>query len=185
METTTPQPLPPPPAFVKKKRKKLSPAQRRMKIRDEFWPAAANEIWNRHENDGFVTIPRLLPLICALIKHNAKNDPTRVYLDLWCRVWDEGVIAAIDEDEAAFSSGYLGTRARRTWIDHINQLVKLGFIRTVPHANSEIGHVLIRNPLIVVEELRSKPKSKVTPEWWSAYIKRASEVGAVLPSDEE
>jgi hypothetical protein len=115
----------------------------------------------------------------------AETDPSRVYIDLWCRSFDEGIIENIDEDEAAFSAGYAGTRAKRTWTEHMYRLDKLGFIRIAPHGISQIGHVLILNPLSVIDELRHKPKTKVSDEWWNAYIGRASVIGAVLPSDDE
>jgi hypothetical protein len=181
MRTTAPLP-------AKKKKKKLKPAERRVRLRDRIWPGAEKLIWHRLENDGYITIPKLLSLICALLKELADNDPTRVYLDLWCRSYDEGIIERIDEHQAAFSSGYVGTRARRTWTEHIHQLEDLGFIKVAPDGNSQIGHVLMLNPLYVVDELRKKgtnTKKTVSDEWWHAYIARASEIGAFLPSDEE
>jgi hypothetical protein len=189
-EPTIPPPPPsidatPPAPSEKKKKKKLKPSERRTKLRDRLWPGAETQIWHRLHNDGFITIPKLLSLICALLKEIAANEPTRVYLDLWCRSYDEGIIENIDEDEAAFSSGYVGTRAKRTWTDHMYQLEKLGFIKIAPYGNSPVGHVLLLNPLYVVDELRRKQKSKVTDEWWNAYIGRASVIGAVLPSDED
>lgn len=167
----------------KKKKKKLKPAERRAKLRERLWPGSQNLVWTRHQNDGYITVPKLLSLICALLKELARNDPTRVYLDLWCRSYDEGVIERIDEDEAAFSSGYVGTRAKRTWTEHIHELEELGFIKVAADGNSQIGHVLLLNPLVVVDGLRKK--KRVSDEWWNAYVARASAIGAVLPSDEE
>gem|GEM_PF-1988691 len=183
-------PVPPQPQVLvpptyKGKQKKLKPADRRANLRDRLWQGAAQDIWHRHENDGYITVPKLLSLVCALLKSIARNDPTSVYLDLWCRSYDEGIIERIDEDEAAFSSGYVGTRAKRTWRDHMRELERLGFIRIAQDGNSEIGHVLIRNPLMVVQDLRSRPKVKVAEAWWNAYVSRASAVGAALPSDGE
>ncbi len=169
----------------KKKKKKLTPAERRIRLRDRLWPGSENKLWHRLENDGFITIPRLLSLICALLKEVAKNDPTRVYIDLWCRSWDEAVIEAIDPDAAAFSSGYTGTRATRTWNEHMYELEKLGFIKIAPDGNSGIGHVLLVNPLEVVEDLRSKKGIRISQEWLNAYMARADAIGAVLPSDAE
>lgn len=175
--------IPPPPSFIKQKKKKLKPAVRRAQLREKLWPGSDKMIWTRHENDGYITIPKLLSHVCALMKQLATNDPTRVYVDLWCRSWDEATIERIDEEEAAFSSGYVGTRAKRTWTEHIQQLEKLGFIKVAPDGNSQIGHVLLLNPLLVVDGLRKK--KKVPDEWWNAYIARASAVGAVLPSDQD
>jgi len=170
-------------ATTVKKKKKLKPSERRTKLRDQLWPGSGKLVWNRLENDGYITIPKLLSLVCALMKDIANNDPTRVYIDLWCRSFDEGIIEKIDEDEAAFSSGYVGTRAKRTWTEHIYQLEHMGFIKIAPEGNCPIGHVLLMNPLLVVEDLRKK--KRVSDEWWNAYIGRASVIGAALPSDDE
>jgi hypothetical protein len=171
----------------RKKRKKLKPAERRAKLRENLWPDSEKLIWHRLQNDGYITVPKLLSLICALIKEFSTGDPTGVYLDLWCKSYDEGIIENIDEDEAAYSSGYTGTRAKRTWTEHIRQLEKLGFIRVAAHGNSPIGHILLLNPLHVAHELRHKGKGgrKASDEWWVAYLSRASVIGAVLPSDED
>lgn len=166
----------------RRKKKKLKPAERRIKLRDRLWPGSEKLIWHRLDNDGYITIPKLLSHICALLKELATNDPTRVYIDLWCRSFDEAIIEKIDEDEAAFASGYVGTRAKRTWTEHIYQLERLGFIKIEPDGNSPIGHILVVNPLLVVDELRKK--KRVSDEWWNSYIARASAIGAVLPSDE-
>jgi hypothetical protein len=58
-------------------------------------------------------------------------------------------------------------------------------LRHLSLADILFAHVLLVNPLYVVEELRHKQKSRVSNEWWNAYIARASVTGAVLPSDEE
>lgn len=170
-------------AAGKKKRKRLKPDVRRARLREKLWPDSGKLIWHRKQNDGFITVPKLLSLVCALLKHLAPNDPTRVYIDLWCRSYDEGIIEGIDESEAAFSSGYVGTRAKRTWTEHMYHLEKLGFIKIAPDGISQIGHVLLLNPLLVIDSLRAK--RKVPDEWWNAYVSRASKIGAVLPSDKD
>jgi hypothetical protein len=170
------------PTNKKKKRKRLKPDERRKQLRERLWPGSEELIWDRRRNDGWITIPKVLSLICALLKQLAKNDPTRIYIDLWCRSYDEGIIENIDEDKAAFSSGYFRTRASRTWRDHIRELEKLGFIKIATEGNNQIAHILLVNPLYAVDALRKR--KKIDDDWWNAYSARANEIGAVLPSDE-
>lgn len=162
------------------KSKRKSPAQKRIELRDSLWPGSDKLIWDRHNNKGFGTIPRLLPLILQLIKKlSDKGDSSMVYFELWARNMDEGIISKIDSDECAYASGYNGARAVRTWRDHIFQLESLGFIKTKQAGNKEYAHILIINPLLVCQQLRNK--NKVPEEWWTAYVQRASEIGAKLP----
>lgn len=170
-------------ALARPKKIRVKPAERRARLRETLWPGFVEKIWDRLKNDGFTTIPRLLSLICSLLKALAKNDPTRVYLDLWCRTFDEGIIENIDPDKAAFSSGYLGNRATRTWTDHMYQLEGLGFIKIKSEGNKQIVHVLILNPLLVIDELHKRKPSKISEDWWTAYVARANAIGAALPSD--
>ncbi len=41
---------------------------RREKLREQFWPGSASEIWDRKKENGFSTIPRTLGLIMTLIE---------------------------------------------------------------------------------------------------------------------
>src|SRR5579862_9952560 len=93
------------------------PDIKRRKIREEHWKGAGKFIWDRSEEKGFVTVPRTLPLIVALIKHlSLKNDASRVYLDLWGRSYDQGVVEVNDEKQFAMSSGYAdNSRNVRSW----------------------------------------------------------------------
>lgn len=164
----------------KRERKKMG--DRRADSRDALWPGAGNEIWHRLHNKGFSTIPRLLSLITALMKDRSKQgDPTSVYLDLWCRVFDEGFIAIKDEGECAYASGYSGDRALRTWRERMEILESMGFIRAAPVGNRKFANILLVNPLQVVVNLRKKGKPPVPDEWWNAFTARADEIGADIP----
>lgn len=161
-------------------------AKKRLELRDQLWPDAAEVTWSRSQNKGFTTVPRILPLVMCLINcMSNKGDPSRVYLDLWCRVFDEGFITIRDETEMAFSAGYSGTRAVRTWREHLQSLSDLGFLRTAQNGNRDIGHVLILNPYTVCAVLRKKSSKRIPDEWWSAFLTRANETGATIPTFEE
>ena len=160
-------------------------AQRRVELRDRLFTDADERTWNRKTNDGYFTVPRLLPYIMCLIRSLAekKGDPSAVYFDLWSRAYDEGMATITDEAIAAFESGYSGTRAVRTWRERMRVLEELGFIQAKPSGNRQFAHVLIINPLQVVCQIRGSDPSKVPDELWNAFLARAQEIGASLPFD--
>jgi hypothetical protein len=142
-------------------------------------------VWHRKENQGFSTIPRLLPLITALIKEKSEGDPSSVYWDLWARVFDENLVEIENEEECAFSAGYTGTRALRTWRERMYELERLGFIRIKPSGNRKFANVLLVNPLLVVANMRKASRSGISDDWWTSYKDRAERIGAVLPEATE
>ena len=91
-----------------------------------------------------------------------------------------GLIEISDEQESrAFASGYASTRAVRTWREHMQKLVEMGFILAQPTGNREYGHVLLLNPLAVCHRL--KIEGKLPEGWWAAFAARAAEIDAVIP----
>jgi hypothetical protein len=159
--------------------------KRRLELRNQLWCDAPNVVWSRKENDGYTSIPRTIPLLALLISQlSEKGNPSGVYWDIWCRAFDEGFIEVTDEQEFAYSSGYTGNRALRTWQEHIKALESLGFIRLAPKGNRQIGYVLLLNPYIVVKRLREEGK---VPEqaWWNAFTARMSQIGAKFPIDDD
>lgn len=160
------------------------PAQRRLDLREALWPRHGERIWDRHKRTGFCTIPRLLPLVMILIRELARKksgvgDPSFVYFDLWTRGFDEGTVSIKDDAECAYTSGYTGTRATRSWRERIELLQELGFIDTKPAHNREHAHVLLFDPINVCAELRKK--RDVPDKWWNAFVGRAQEIGAAVP----
>lgn len=159
------------------------PEERRTAKREQLWPGSFEYVWCRKHQDGFATVPRLLPLVLALIRRvSPSGDPCPVYVDLWCRVFDEGFVKVTDPHAFAFSSGYSGQRALRTWRERVDTLADLGFIQVKPGAGYEVGYILLVDPLKVIA--RNKREGRLDDEeaWWSAYVDRAEEIGAELPS---
>ena len=157
-------------------------ARKREELREHLWPGSESVVWDRRSNDGFATIPRLLPLIVTLIQsHSQKGDTSSVYYELWSRSFEEGIVSVTDEEEHAFCAGYTGPRAVRTWRERIESLEKRGFIWVKPSGNRSIGYILILNPLMVAAKIRRENPSKVAERWWTMFVKRASEIGAKIP----
>lgn len=163
-----------------KRPRRKSHAEARESLRDSLWPGCEGKIWDRHTNQGFTTVPRLLGLILVLIKDlSSPGDASRVYLDLWLRSHDEGFLNIVDDEELAYSSGYKGSRAVRSWRERIFVLRELGFIDVKARGNTEVAFVIVWNPLHVCAQLHAD--GKVDPEWWNAFVGRAADIGAVIP----
>lgn len=158
--------------------------RRRETLRDNIWPGSDEWIWDINDpaTIGFATVPRLLPLVCHLLKHLAENkagDPSSVYTELWCRDYGQGIITISDEQDCAFASGYTGNRAVRTWRERMFALVELKFILAERDGNREYGQVLLLNPIEVCAQLRAE--GRVPSEWWTAFVRRAGDIGAKIP----
>ena len=158
-------------------------ALRRQGLRDSLWGEEAVNLWHRTTEDGYSTIPRTLPLVMTLIDElkGKGRDISRVYFDLWCRQMDDSFVEVNDEESFAYSSGY-STPGRnvRSWRERIDMLRELGFVSIQPNGSRRNGYILLHHPHRVVCELRAQ--GKVNDAWWGAFSKRASEIGATLPT---
>jgi hypothetical protein len=137
-------------------------------------------VWNRKSGKGFSTIPRTLSLIMSLIDQigGKGKNASRVYCDLWCRGFDLAMfVEVIDEQELAFSSGFVASRSVRTWQERIAE--KQGFIRVQAKGLRKHGFILLRHPHIVVQELREQ---RLVPDtWWNAFQSMVSTYKIRLP----
>ena len=164
----------------KLKKRPTRAAERRRELRDEFWPGAEPLVWNRLAEKGFTTVPRTIPIVMTLIKELTNNgDASRVYLDLWCRAFDEGIVEINDEEECALSSGYPeGTRHIRSWRERVGQLVELGFIAARPKHARKYGYVLVLHPHQIVCRLHASQPERIPGWWWRLYSSRMREIRA-------
>ena len=85
-----------------------------------------------------------------------KKNAARVYFHFWCHSFDDYVIEVKDEYEAAFSSGYEGQRAIRSWRERVEILENLGFVKTYKASHGAYRLVLILEPHAVIEGLHKK-----------------------------
>jgi hypothetical protein len=157
---------------------------RREEILSRLWPGWRKVTWSRKSEKGFATIPRTLPLICSLIRTHSKGDASRVYLDLWARVNDDGLVEVHDETEFALSCYPNGTRHVRTWRDHITQLKELGFISVKPKPSRRYGYILVLHPHRVVERMLRESPERISSTWLELYKNRLADIGAEAEFDD-
>lgn len=93
-----------------------------------------------------------------------------MYLALWARHFDSGVVEITNELEMAYESGYSGGRALRTWQERMLLLERLGFIKSQEIANQRHRYVLMVHPAAVVVALAKK--GLVEDDWLATYDAR-------------
>jgi len=156
--------------------------KRRLEICTEYWPNWQDEQWigDSTSNKGWVIVPRTIDLVATLakrLKPKKSSDPSRIYLNLWCRVFSQGVVEVRDERELMYACGYSPSRGRRTWREGLAALEKLGLIIVVkPWGDDAIGFICLRHPDLAVQRLDEK--GLVPHEWKAAYEARMKEIGA-------
>jgi hypothetical protein len=155
---------------------------RRLARRDSIWPDSVEEIYNKANEAGFCTIPRTVSLVGTLIRHLSETkDPSRVYVDLWTRQRDDGFVDVEDPEELAQSAGYpIPPRNLRTWKEAIEELARLGFIKTSSKGTRKHKYVLLLHPHDVVEKMRAENPKAIPDWWWEVFVNRVQDIGAKL-----
>ena len=159
-------------------RKTRSKIDRRIKkLRDSLWADAETRIWKYEDSSGWLNIPRSMPVILRILDSLTKGQPvSSTYLELWCRTYNNGFIAANRAREMAFFSGFDGERAQRTWLSRIRKLHELGFIEVKEGPSGPVSYILINNPYTALKQLRDD--GKIFEPFWNALIERMIDIGA-------
>ncbi|MDG1286332.1 MAG: hypothetical protein P8P30_02070 [Rickettsiales bacterium] len=154
--------------------------ERIINLRASLWEdLLEEELWNRKKYDGFTSIPRTMPLIMSIIDDLTKGAPaSSTYFEIWCRAYDEMYIPLSNPDIHAFHAGFTGQRAKRTWLQRVESLAELGFIRTEEGTVGKHSHAVIINPHVALKRLKDKKQAGLTNAAYNALIERANEVGA-------
>lgn len=144
--------------MTEKKSNKKQILEKRLELRRQLWPEITdNDLWTHRRKDGFIPIPRVMPLILQMMDDLASRPISSTYLDLWCRKFDEQFLTLNkNPKEYAFYAGFPGQRGEQTWKERIRLLGKLEFIKTEKGAYGEFSYVLIVNPLIVIQRHADK-----------------------------
>ena len=158
--------------------KPSKPAAKRLALRARFFGSLEGvELWNRATDDGYVHLPRILPLVVSVIDAQTKGKPAGLtYLALWFRNFDEMIIDVTDEASLAYESGFHSERRISTWQQRMQSLENLGFIKSQKVGN-RYQYVLMLHPVSVVKALYED--GKIQKEMYETFEHRAFEVGAI------
>ncbi|MGP5327834.1 hypothetical protein [Vreelandella titanicae] len=155
--------------------------EKRQRLLANIWgeELSSTPVWNRHENDGYSTVPRVLPHIGRLLDRLAgKGTPVApTYFALWCRVRDEGCLEIRDKEDLAYEAGFSGQRAIYSLSQRIRKLQELGFIKTKQKGNNEFQYIMIVNPLSVLLNKRDE----IDPAGFQTLCIRMEEISAKWP----
>jgi hypothetical protein len=154
--------------------------ERQISARRKLWPHITEQmLWNRKERDGFVTVPRTMPLIMSIMDDlSGKGFPvSSTYFEMWCRLHDEQFLTLNRPEEMAFHAGFGGQRALRTWKDRVKRLGELGFLEIKEGPMGDLSYALFLNPYHVVK--RHFLKGEVNAAKWQALQMRSLEIKAL------
>lgn len=150
-------------------------AQQMMQVHFPHVPDAWK--WARKTNDGFITIPRTLPIAMQAIDDQSKGQPAgHVLFCLWARSPDHAVITIENTSTFAAEAGFLGERAVDTWRRRMKRLRELNFITTKPGASGEFHYVMLYNPNVAVEWMRRS--GYVQDGLYGRFLERLADTGA-------
>lgn len=150
-------------------------AQQLLELHFPGWPEAW--LWHRKRNDGFITIPRTLPVVMQAIDAQSKGQPAgHTLFCLWTRSPDHPVLSIENPATFAAEAGFMGERAVDTWRRRMKRLRELNFIQTKPGASGEFHYVLLLNPNAAMEWMRAH--RLVQDDLYSRFLERLTDVGA-------
>lgn len=170
--------------------------KKQLEIRSKLWPELNPKMLWSMDNDGWVAVPRLMPLMMSIMDDlSGTGYPvSRTYFEMWSRLRDEQFLTLNRPEEMAFHAGFEGQRALRTWKDRVQRLANLGFIGLQQGPLGDLSYAVFHNPYHVVK--RAYLAGEVQERKWQALIVRANEVrspdlddlddsGNLLPDEKE
>ena len=157
-------------------RKQNDILKKQLEIRAKLWPELNSKMLWSMDSDGWVAVPRLMPLMMSIMDDlSGKGYPvSRTYLEMWARLPDEQFLTLNRPEEMAFHAGFEGQRALRTWKDRVQRLANLGFIGLKPGPLGDLSYAVFFNPYHVVK--RAYLNGDVQERKWQALVVRANEV---------
>ncbi len=159
--------------------KRLKMAERAKQQKDLHFPQVSDGwLWHRKQNDGFITIPRTMPIVLQAVDALTKGQPAGLTLfALWCRSPDHGMISIESPAIHASEAGFTGERAVDTWRRRMKKLAELGFIVHKAGPSGDFHYVLLLNPNWAVELRRHKFKD-IPESIYSQFVERTMDIGA-------
>lgn len=151
--------------------------RRRAKLRKEIWPDVTDAmIWSRENFKGFTSIPRTMPIIIAIINSLSKNSSGSVFFGIWCKAFEDFLVEIKDEYDFAFSAGYTGQRAIRSWRERVEVLEKNGFIKVLRSPQGGYRYILVLDPHQVIDKLFAH--SAISKDYYSSLQITLINIGA-------
>lgn len=159
---------------VAKRMRMAERAQQQMNIHfpnySEAW------VWHRNRNNGYITIPRTLPIAMQAIDARTKGQPAgHTLFCLWARSPDHALITIENPATFACEAGFFGVRAVDTWRRRMKSLRELCFIQTKPGASGEFHYVLLLNPNAAIERLHMM--NLIQTDLYARFVDRLAEIG--------
>ncbi len=166
--------------MTERKSNKKQILEDRLLLRKQLWPGITeDDLWTHKRRDGFIPIPRVMPLILQIMDDLSPRPVSSTYLDLWCRKFDEQFLTLNkNPKEYAFYAGFTGQRGEQTWKERLRQLAKLKFIRAEKGAYGDFSYVLIVNPLQVIQQHADKQTPGLRKECLNTLLDRGNQVKA-------
>jgi hypothetical protein len=158
--------------------KRLKMSERSQQLKDlHFSGFHPDFLWHRKTNDGFITIPRSLPIVMQAIDAMSKGQPAgHTLLCLWSRSPDNSLLVIENPATFAAEAGFIGERAVDTWRKRMKSLRDLLMIQTKPGPSGEFHYILLVNPNAAIEWMRGK--GWVQDGLYARFIDRLMEIGA-------
>lgn len=154
-------------------------AKKNLALREQFWPEAEPQIWNRKTHHGFTTIPKTMPLIMKAQDEMTKGTPvSSTYLTLWCSTWDFSFVNITKPSRMADAAGFSGKRGEQTWIARMKRLHELKFIDIKPGSSGPLSHALIFNPHTVIRWHWQNKTPGLVESTYNALTEWALDIGA-------
>ncbi|WP_250482090.1 hypothetical protein [Caballeronia sp. NCTM5] len=159
--------------------KRLKMAERAQQLMEVHFPQWANSpwLWHRKKNDGYISIPRTLPIVMQAVDMLSKGNPAgHTLFCLWARSPDHPVVTIENPATFAYEAGFSGTRAVDTWRRRMKVLQELFLIQAKPGSSGDFHYVLLMNPNAIMAFLRKE--KKLQDEIYGRFVDRAADIGA-------
>ncbi len=154
-------------------------ARNKIQIRENIFPDMnKSRLWDRQNTDGWLSVPRALPLMLRIMDMLApKGKPvSQTYMDLWCRTYNDSFVIVANPRENAYYAGFTGERAGHTWASRIKTLEDLGFIETRAGVSGKHHYIIVYNPYLAIK--RHYNSGNVLSEAYNSLLERAIQIGA-------
>jgi hypothetical protein len=158
--------------------KRMKMAERAQQQMDIHFPNSPRVfLWHRKTNDGYTTLPRTLPIAMQAIDAQTKGQPAgHTLFCLWARSPDHILVTIENPMTFACEAGFVGERAVDTWRKRMKKLRELCFIATKPGPSGEFHYVLLINPNVALERLRTS--GLMQDGLYARFIDRVADIGA-------